>query len=85
MLPHRGEGGGPGWNERCTSGIFCPGRVTQGVKAIPLYPAKATDKIRLLPSGVQGLVPTEAALFSFTMNHLPIIFCGRADSWTWSS
>ncbi|GBN89885.1 hypothetical protein AVEN_135851-1 [Araneus ventricosus] len=25
------------------------------------------DKVRLLPSGVQGLVPTEAALSSFTM------------------
>ncbi|GBN93813.1 hypothetical protein AVEN_195471-1 [Araneus ventricosus] len=40
MLPHRGRSGGPGWNGRCTSGVFSPGRVTQGVKAIPLYPAK---------------------------------------------
>ncbi|GBN98821.1 hypothetical protein AVEN_17319-1 [Araneus ventricosus] len=103
----------------------------------------AIDKERLLPSGVQGLVPTETALSSFTMNRSPIvldrfisghtptlsyvqrqdkrfflrassaihtnllqtishvwswrrgtslkvllwfvIFCGRADSWTWSS
>ncbi|GBL93191.1 hypothetical protein AVEN_42645-1 [Araneus ventricosus] len=41
MLPHRGGGGGPVWNGRCTSGVFSPGRVIQGVKAIPLYPAKA--------------------------------------------
>ncbi|GBM90667.1 hypothetical protein AVEN_246956-1 [Araneus ventricosus] len=41
MLPHRGVGGGPGWNGRCTSGVFTPGRVTLGVKVIPLYPAKA--------------------------------------------
>ncbi|GBM28977.1 hypothetical protein AVEN_180106-1 [Araneus ventricosus] len=41
MLPHRGGGGGPGWVGRCTSEDFSPGRVTQGVKAIPLYPAKA--------------------------------------------
>ncbi|GBM00880.1 hypothetical protein AVEN_257384-1 [Araneus ventricosus] len=41
MLPHRGGGGGPGWNGQCTSGVFSPSRVTQGVKAIPLYPAKA--------------------------------------------
>ncbi|GBN02230.1 hypothetical protein AVEN_67120-1 [Araneus ventricosus] len=41
MMPHRVGGGGPGWNGRCTSGVFSPGRVTQGVKAIPLYPAKA--------------------------------------------
>ncbi|GBN25662.1 hypothetical protein AVEN_241664-1 [Araneus ventricosus] len=58
---------------------------TQGVKAIPLYPAKATDKVRLLPSGVQGLVPTEAPLSSFAMNRSLIVLCGRADSWTWSS
>ncbi|GBN57220.1 hypothetical protein AVEN_74459-1 [Araneus ventricosus] len=32
------------------------------------------DKVRLLPSGVQGLVPTEAALSSFTMNRSPIVF-----------
>ncbi|GBN38566.1 hypothetical protein AVEN_132320-1, partial [Araneus ventricosus] len=38
--PHRGGGGGPGWNRRCTSGVFSPGRVTQGVKAIPLYQLK---------------------------------------------
>ncbi|GBO29685.1 hypothetical protein AVEN_182622-1 [Araneus ventricosus] len=31
------------------------------------------DKVRLLPSGVQGLVPTEAALSSFTMNRSPIV------------
>ncbi|GBN07108.1 hypothetical protein AVEN_41375-1, partial [Araneus ventricosus] len=30
------------------------------------------DKVRFLPSGVQGLVPTEAALSSFTMNRSPI-------------
>ncbi|GBN62828.1 hypothetical protein AVEN_69451-1 [Araneus ventricosus] len=66
------------------------------------------DKVRLLPSGVQGLVPTEAALSSFTMSRSPIvlticshvwswkrgtslkflhwfvIFCGPADSWTWT-
>ncbi|GBO17438.1 hypothetical protein AVEN_149587-1 [Araneus ventricosus] len=29
------------------------------------------DKVRLLPSGVQGLEPTEAALSSFTMNRSP--------------
>ncbi|GBM30546.1 hypothetical protein AVEN_265000-1 [Araneus ventricosus] len=40
MLPHRGGGGGPGWNGRCTSGVFSPGRVTQGEKVIPLYPLK---------------------------------------------
>ncbi|GBM71157.1 hypothetical protein AVEN_178880-1 [Araneus ventricosus] len=40
MLRHRGGGGGPGWNGRCSSGIFSPGRDTQGVKAIPLHPAK---------------------------------------------
>uniref|UniRef100_A0A4Y2WKF0 Glucose dehydrogenase [FAD, quinone] n=3 Tax=Araneus ventricosus TaxID=182803 RepID=A0A4Y2WKF0_ARAVE len=31
------------------------------------------DKVRLLPSGVQGLVPTEAVLSSFTMNRSPIV------------
>ncbi|GBM67970.1 hypothetical protein AVEN_22447-1 [Araneus ventricosus] len=31
------------------------------------------DKVRLLPSGVQGPVPTEAALSSFTMNRSPIV------------
>ncbi|GBM08520.1 hypothetical protein AVEN_69748-1 [Araneus ventricosus] len=31
------------------------------------------DKVRLLPSGVQGLVPTEVALSSFTMNRSPIV------------
>ncbi|GBN07967.1 hypothetical protein AVEN_186241-1 [Araneus ventricosus] len=41
MLPHRGGDGGPGWNGRCTSGVLSPGRVTQGVKVIPSYPAKA--------------------------------------------
>ncbi|GBM90931.1 hypothetical protein AVEN_190113-1 [Araneus ventricosus] len=41
MLPLRGGGGGPGWNGRGTSGVFSPGRATQGVKVIPLYPAKA--------------------------------------------
>ncbi|GBO39533.1 hypothetical protein AVEN_15905-1 [Araneus ventricosus] len=30
-------------------------------------------KVRLLPSGVQGPVPTEAALSSFTMNRSPIV------------
>ncbi|GBM93454.1 hypothetical protein AVEN_180233-1 [Araneus ventricosus] len=30
------------------------------------------DKVRLLPSGVQGLVPTKTALSSFTMNPSPI-------------
>ncbi|GBO42123.1 hypothetical protein AVEN_94660-1 [Araneus ventricosus] len=33
---------------------------------IPSYSIKAMDKVRLLPSGVQGLLPTEAALSSFT-------------------
>ncbi|GBN09867.1 hypothetical protein AVEN_26134-1 [Araneus ventricosus] len=40
------------------------------------------DKVRLLPSGVQGLVPTEAALSSFTslgpclnpLDELPRVF-----------
>ncbi|GBM44644.1 hypothetical protein AVEN_214178-1 [Araneus ventricosus] len=41
MLHNRGAGGAPGWNGRCTSGDISPGRVTQGLKAIPLYPAKA--------------------------------------------
>ncbi|GBM79948.1 hypothetical protein AVEN_113364-1 [Araneus ventricosus] len=41
VLPRRGGGSGSGWNGRCTSGVFSPRRVTQGVKAIPLYPAKA--------------------------------------------
>ncbi|GBM63932.1 hypothetical protein AVEN_110485-1 [Araneus ventricosus] len=40
MLPHRDEGGGPVWNGRCTSGDFSPSRVTQGLKAIPLYQLK---------------------------------------------
>ncbi|GBM92478.1 hypothetical protein AVEN_2114-1 [Araneus ventricosus] len=40
MLPHRGGGDGPGWNGRCTSGVLSAGRVTQGVKAIPLYQLK---------------------------------------------
>ncbi|GBL74917.1 hypothetical protein AVEN_243746-1 [Araneus ventricosus] len=31
------------------------------------------DKVRLLPSGVQGLVPTEAALSASTMNRSPIV------------
>ncbi|GBM55653.1 hypothetical protein AVEN_19221-1 [Araneus ventricosus] len=30
-------------------------------------------EVRLLPSGVQGLVQTEAALSSFTMNCSPIV------------
>ncbi|GBN99030.1 hypothetical protein AVEN_62333-1 [Araneus ventricosus] len=73
------------------------------------HPRREGHFIILLPSGVQGLVPTEAALSSFTMSRSPIvlticshvwswrrgtslkvlhwfvIFCGRADSWTWSS
>ncbi|GBM20265.1 hypothetical protein AVEN_42416-1 [Araneus ventricosus] len=40
MLPYRGGGGGPWWNGRCTSGAFSPVKVTQGVKAIPLYQLK---------------------------------------------
>ncbi|GBM06644.1 hypothetical protein AVEN_190865-1 [Araneus ventricosus] len=31
------------------------------------------DKFRLLPSGVQGLVPTTAALSSFTINVSPLV------------
>ncbi|GBM35992.1 hypothetical protein AVEN_78089-1 [Araneus ventricosus] len=31
------------------------------------------DKVRLLRSGIQDLVPTEAALSSFTMNRSPIV------------
>ncbi|GBM45047.1 hypothetical protein AVEN_98892-1 [Araneus ventricosus] len=31
------------------------------------------DKVRLLPSDVQGLVPIEAALSSFTTNRSPIV------------
>ncbi|GBN67040.1 hypothetical protein AVEN_36662-1 [Araneus ventricosus] len=31
------------------------------------------DKVKLLPSGVQGLVPTEAALSAFTMKRSPIV------------
>ncbi|GBM13353.1 hypothetical protein AVEN_159772-1 [Araneus ventricosus] len=31
------------------------------------------DKVRLLPSCVQGLLPTKAALSSFTMNRSPIV------------
>ncbi|GBO34307.1 hypothetical protein AVEN_223276-1 [Araneus ventricosus] len=42
---------------------------------------KAMDKVRLLPSGVQGLVPTEAALSSFTMNRSPIVL----DDFLWAS
>ncbi|GBM37434.1 hypothetical protein AVEN_221572-1 [Araneus ventricosus] len=43
----------------------------KGHSIIPSYSIKAMDKVRLLPSGVQGLVPTEAALCSFTMNRSP--------------
>ncbi|GBO03068.1 hypothetical protein AVEN_140886-1 [Araneus ventricosus] len=38
-------------------------------------------KVRLLPSSVQGLVPTEAALSSFTMNRSPIVFVS-VGGWT---
>ncbi|GBN09777.1 hypothetical protein AVEN_214567-1 [Araneus ventricosus] len=31
------------------------------------------DKVRLLPTGVQGLVPAEAALSSFTMTRSPMV------------
>ncbi|GBN93095.1 hypothetical protein AVEN_168697-1 [Araneus ventricosus] len=52
----------------------------EGHSIIPSSSIKAMDKVRLLPSGVQGLLPKEAALSSFTMNRSPIvIFCGRAD------
>ncbi|GBO00057.1 hypothetical protein AVEN_215780-1 [Araneus ventricosus] len=40
----------------------------EGHSIISSYSIKAMDKGRLLPSGVQGLVSTEAALSSFTMN-----------------
>ncbi|GBM79537.1 hypothetical protein AVEN_64492-1 [Araneus ventricosus] len=40
MLSDRG-GGGPEWSRRSTSGAPLPSRAIQGVKAIPLYPAKA--------------------------------------------
>ncbi|GBM36379.1 hypothetical protein AVEN_176072-1 [Araneus ventricosus] len=36
------------------------------------YYAQLKHKVSLLPSGVQGLVPTEASLSSFTMNRSPI-------------
>ncbi|GBO46379.1 hypothetical protein AVEN_68248-1 [Araneus ventricosus] len=88
MLSHSGGGGDPGWNGRCTSGVLSPGRVTQGVKAVPLYPAKSTkamDKIILLPSGVQGLVPTEAAPFSFTMNLSSIVLDTASSDFQWAS
>ncbi|GBN60223.1 hypothetical protein AVEN_25968-1 [Araneus ventricosus] len=42
MLPHPGGNSGPGWNGICTSGVFSPGRVTQGVK-IPTL-ARPTQK-----------------------------------------
>ncbi|GBN58415.1 hypothetical protein AVEN_194678-1 [Araneus ventricosus] len=35
----RGKGGVPGRSERSTSGVYTPGRVTQGVKVTPLFPA----------------------------------------------
>ncbi|GBM23357.1 hypothetical protein AVEN_97760-1 [Araneus ventricosus] len=31
------------------------------------------DKVRFLPLDIRGLVPTEAALSSFTMNRSPIV------------
>ncbi|GBO00698.1 hypothetical protein AVEN_271574-1 [Araneus ventricosus] len=33
------QGGVPGSSERSTSGVYTPGRVTQGVKVTPLFPA----------------------------------------------
>ncbi|GBM77246.1 hypothetical protein AVEN_176215-1 [Araneus ventricosus] len=41
------------------------------------------DKVRLLPSGVQGLVPTEAALSSFTMRRSPIVLIICSHVWSW--
>ncbi|GBN39252.1 hypothetical protein AVEN_260096-1 [Araneus ventricosus] len=42
-----------------------------------IMPIKAMDKVRLLPLCVQGLVPTEAALSSFTMNCSPVSSVGE--------
>ncbi|GBN18419.1 hypothetical protein AVEN_205816-1 [Araneus ventricosus] len=45
----------------------------EGHSIIPSKSIKAMDKVGLLPSGAQGLVPAEAALSSFTMNPSPIV------------
>ncbi|GBM57202.1 hypothetical protein AVEN_29955-1 [Araneus ventricosus] len=45
----------------------------EGHSIIPSYSIKAMDKVGLLPSGVQGLVPKEAALSSFTTTRSSIV------------
>ncbi|GFS61175.1 uncharacterized protein TNCV_3104431 [Trichonephila clavipes] len=72
LLPHHGGEGGLGE----VRPEFCiPGRVTQGVKAIPLTQLKHKGNGQSQSSslGLHGLAPTEAAHISSTMNHSPMV------------
>ncbi|GBN63074.1 hypothetical protein AVEN_179737-1 [Araneus ventricosus] len=79
MLPHRGEDGGPGWNGRCTSGVFSPGRVTQGVKAIPLHKLKHKGNGQSHTSSL-GRPRSANRSCTLLLYHESFVFCGRADS-----